>query len=180
MRTLDRRLALALLAVVVACDEASPSGAVDQRSDATAPDESKAPEPEGLGLEDGQLWRLDLDGEGALAGRSFHGAVVRAKRKEFDLSIALEGEGTSLALTLVEVPMGQTGRFTATPASFRASGDGIDCGTAMGGTIKVNLTHNEKGRLAGRIEGDAGCREPSGSKAVWAGGFDYVGVIEFK
>lgn len=170
------------LTLASACDDGKSRDGGDQSKPAPSETPTPAepvPEPESLGLEDGQVWRLELDGEASVFGR-YAGEVVHARRKQFDLSLTLEGEGTTMSLTLEQVPMGQTGRFTATPASFRASAQGIDCGTASGGKVKINLTHNEVDRLAGRIEGDTDCRLPSGVKARWSGAFDYAGAIEIK
>lgn len=175
-----RSLALASLGLVLvsACDEAKAPAVAKQAPPAAEP--AAAQEPEGLGLEDGQRWRLELDGEGPVAGR-YGGEAVAAKRKQDDLTITLEAEGVSLVLTLEQVPMGQTGRFPATPTRFHASATGVDCNTAMGGAIRVNLTHNAIDRVAGRIEGELGCKPPpEGGRASWDGAFDYSGAIEFR
>lgn len=182
-QTRRRRLTLVAslgLALASACDDSKPGKGGEANPEtppSTAP--TSADEPDGLGLEDGQLWRLEFDGEAPLAGR-YGGNSVHALRKQDALSLSLEGQDTDLGITLEHVPVGQTGRYPAAPARFQASAQGLDCGTVKGGSIKVNLTHNEVGRVAGRIEGNTGCKEPSGSSVRWSGAFDYSGTIELR
>jgi hypothetical protein len=181
-----RRRCLALLVASLglvlasACDGSKP--ATTGENEAATPSSEPPPsaeQPEGLGLEDGQAWRLELDGEAPLAGK-YGGESVQARRKADDLSLSLQGQDISVVITLEQAPMGQTGRYTATPARLHATSRDIDCGTAMGGTIKINLTHNEVERVAGRIEGSTGCKQLDGGHIRWSGAFDYAGAIDFQ
>ena len=172
------------LALVSACDDSrsNEQGKGEDKAVApasTSPPDAEGSEPGGLGLEQGQLWRLELDGEAPFKGQ-YGGELLHALRKGDDLSLSFEGEGVELNITLEHVPMGQTGRYSATPARFHASTPDIECGTARGGSVKVNLTHNAVDRVAGRIEGDIGCKQADSAKVRCSGAFDYSGDIDFK